>query len=175
MIRYVKILLVAFTLIIASFVHAESPPQKVRVAAFNFYPTFFQAKDGSVKGSYVDLLTEIAKRENWDIEFVYGTWADGLAKIKAGEVDVLANVAYTPERSQYMDFGTIPLLTVWAELYVSNGSDIHGIRDIHGKKIAVMKGDFNAAIVRDLSKKFEISSEFVEFGNFEEGNTWKLI
>lgn len=108
--------IVAVILVSAVFVSANPSPQKIRIAAFNFYPTIFQDKDGTVKGFYVDFLNEIAKREKWDIEFVYGSWADGLARIKSGEVDVLTNVAYTPERTQFMDFGKEPLLTVWAEL-----------------------------------------------------------
>ena len=34
----------------------------VRIGAFNLYPNIYQAKDGSVKGMYVDFLSEIAKR-----------------------------------------------------------------------------------------------------------------
>jgi PAS domain S-box-containing protein len=128
----------------------------------------FQAKDGSVQGFYVDFLQEIAKKEGWDIEYVYGNWADGLAKIKSGEVDVLTNVAYTDERATFMDFGKVPLLTVWAELYVSKSSHIDNIRDVRNKKIAIMKGDFNAANFKHLVEKFEIPCRFVEYGNFEE-------
>ena len=157
------------TLLCAQPSHTEPPPpQTVRIAAFNFYPAIFQAKDGSVQGFYADFLKEVAKRENWNIEYVYGSWADGLAKIKTGEVDVLTNVAFTNERATFMDYGKTQLLTVWAELYVPNSSDIDNIRQVKGKKIALMKGDFNAANFRNLVEKFEIPCEYVEYGNFEE-------
>lgn len=142
--------------------------QTIRIAAFNFYPTLFQAKDGSVQGFYVDFLQEIAKREGWKIEYIYGSWADGLARIKSGDVDVLTNVAFTRERSEFMDYGKVPLLTVWAELYVVSGSRIDSIRDVRGKKVALMKGDFNAANFKNLVEKLEIPCTYVEFGNFEE-------
>jgi len=147
---------------------APMQPKKVRIAAFNFYPTLFQANDGTIQGFYVDFLKEIAKREGWDIEYVYGNWADGLARIKSDEVDVLTNVAYTPERDKEMDYGKTPLLTVWAELYVPNGSSIDNIRQVNGKKIAIMKGDFNAANFRNLLDKFEIPCQLIEYSNFEE-------
>ena len=147
---------------------APSSPVTVRIAAFNLYPTIFQAKDGSVQGFYVDFLKEIASREGWDIEYVYGNWADGLARIKSGEVDVITNVAFNMERAAFMDYGKVPLLTVWSELYVPVGSAIESIREVKGKKIGVMKGDFNGNNFVNLVEKLEIPCEIVEYGNFEE-------
>ena len=147
---------------------APSPSVTVRIAAFNFYPTIFQAKDGTVQGFYVDFLNEIASREGWNIEYVYGNWADGLARIKSGEVDVVTNVAFNMERATFMDYGKVPLLTVWSELYVPVGSAIASIREVNGRKIGVMKGDFNGNNFRNLVEKLEIPCEIVEYGNFDE-------
>lgn len=160
----ITIILATTTIVVAN----PSPPQKVRIAAFNLYPALFQAKDGSVQGFYVDFLNEIARREGWTIEYVYGSWAEGLSRIKTGEVDLLTNVAFTAERAQFMDYGKVPLLTVWAELYAPNGSHIDSIRNVEGKKIALMKGDFNAANFKNLVEKFGIPCTYVEYGNFEE-------
>lgn len=166
---YIVICLLLMNILIYSQSPAvASPPQKIRIAAFNFYPTLFQTKDGSVQGFYVDFLKEIARRENWEIEYVYGNWADGLARIKSGEVDLLTNVAFTKDRAEFMDYSKVPLLTVWAELYVAGGSTLDGIRELKGKKVALMKGDFNAANFRNLVEKLEIPCTCVEFGNFEE-------
>lgn len=145
-----------------------SSNQTIRIAAFNFYPAIFQAKDGSVQGFYVDFLKEIAKREGWHIEYVYGSWTNGLARIKTGEVEVLTNVAFTNERATFMDYGKEPILTVWSELYARIGSKMDSIRDVEAKKIAVMKGDYNAANFRHLIEKFEIHCKIVEYSNFEE-------
>ncbi|MDD2735876.1 MAG: transporter substrate-binding domain-containing protein [Desulfuromonadaceae bacterium] len=167
--RILLLLVITIMLATASLVSADTPtPKKIRIAAFNFYPTLFQAKDGSVQGFYVDFLNEIAKREGWAIEYVYGNWADGLSRIKSGEVDVLTNVALTDERTKFMDYGKVPLLTVWAELYAPNGSPIDNIMNVKNKKIALMKGDFNAANFKNLVEKFGIPCTFVEYGNFEE-------
>ena len=157
-----------FFVLIQDTLAAPSSPVTVRIAAFNFYPTIFQAKDGSVQGFYVDFLNEIASREGWNIEYVYGNWADGLDRIKSGEVDVLTNVAFNMERAAFLDYGKVPLLTVWSELYVPVGSAIASIGEVKGKKIGVMKGDYNGNNFRNLVEKLEISCEIVEYGNFEE-------
>lgn len=147
---------------------AASPPRKVRIAAFNFYPTLFQAGNGSVQGFYVDFLAEIARREGWDIQYVYGSWSEGIARLKAGQVDLLTNVAFTRERAEFMDYGKVPLLTVWSELYVPEGSAIDTIRQVRNKRVALMKGDFNAANFRDLVDKLGIPCAYVELPGFED-------
>lgn len=145
-----------------------APHRTIRIAAFNLYPAIFQAKDGSVQGFYVDFIKEIATREGWNIVYVNGTWSDGIARIKTNEVDVLTSVAFTNERAQFMDYGKVPLLTVWAELYVPNTSSIENIRQVKNKKIAVMKGDFNAAHFRKFVDALGIPCQLIEYENFEE-------
>jgi len=143
-------------------------PRLVRVGAFNYYPAIFKDGDGVVKGFYVDALAEIAQRENIRFEYIYGSWNEGIERLKNGDVDLLTSVAKTAERELYMDFTTTPLLTVWGELYVPLASELDGIRDIRGKKVAVMRGDFNAAHFSDLVKKFGISCTFVEMPGFDD-------
>ncbi len=147
---------------------AASPPKIIRVAAFNHYPAIFKAADGTIKGLYVDLLEHIAQKENWKISYLFGSWAEGLERIKSGEVDVLTSVAFTDERATFMDYGKVPSLTVWSELYVKNKSDIDNILQLNGKKIALMKGDFNAANFKSQISKFNISCQYVEYANFAE-------
>ena len=165
------LILVAFTGVSGASQPANnsSNEQKlVRIAAFSLYPAIFKAKDNSIQGYYVDIIAEIAKREGWKVEYVFGSWADGLARIKTGEVDVLTSVTWTAERSAFMDFGKVPLLTAWSELYVNNKSSIDSIRQVQGKKIAVMKGDSNAANFRNLIDKFGIACQLVEYDTFED-------
>jgi PAS domain S-box-containing protein len=140
----------------------------VRVGAFNYYPAIFKDSDGVIKGFYVDALADLAQRENIRFEYVYGSWNEGLERIQSGEVDVLTSVAVTPDRAQFLDFAATPLLTVWGELYAPLASEIDGIRGVQGKRIAVMRGDFNARHFMELVKKFDISCEFVELPGFED-------
>ena len=145
----------------------------VKVGAFNFYPGIFQDTDGVVKGFYVDALHELGEKENIKFIYVYGSWDEGLERIKNGEVDMLTSVAFTEKRSGFMDFADTPLSTVWGEVYVSSDSEIHGILDLEGKTIAVMKSDFNAAHLKQLTSKLSINCEFIETNGFEE--VFKLI
>ena len=143
-------------------------PRLVKVGAFNLYPAIFKDSDGQIKGFYVDALADLAKRENLRIEYVYGSWSEGLERIRTGEVDLLTSVAHTPERASYMDYTTTPLLTVWGELYVHPDTHLDTILEAEGKKIAVMKGDHNGQHFIELTSKFNINCSFIELPGFDD-------
>jgi len=139
----------------------------VQVGAFNFYPGIFMDTDGEIKGFYVDTLAEIGREQNITFQYVWGTWSEGLDRIQTGEVDLLTSVAHTAERAAYMDYASIPLLTVWSELYVSNGSGIDSIAAFEGKTVALMQGDYNAQNFRTLVENFNISVQILEVPSFD--------
>jgi len=140
----------------------------IRVGAFNYFPGIFMDDDGVIKGFYVDTLEEIGREQNIRFEYIWGSWSEGLERIRSGDVDMLTSVAHTVERATYMDYGTVPLLTVWSELYVSVSSEIDSITAFEGKKVALMKGDFNAQNFRTLVESFHLTVEFVELPSFED-------
>jgi len=145
----------------------------IKVGVFNYYPAVFQDEDGEIKGFYVDALNELGVKENLKFDYVFGTWNEGLERIKTGEVDLLTSVAITEERLDYMDYSAFPLLTVWSEVYIKPKSEINGIMDLKGKRIAVMKGDYNAIYFKQNTEKLAITCEYVETTDFEE--VFKLI
>lgn len=146
--------------------HAQASDRVVRVGAFNYYPAIFLDDDGQAKGFYVDMLAEIGARENLRFDFVYGSWNEGLERIQKGEIDVLTSVAYTEERAAYLDYGRLPLLAVWGELYVRDGTTLAVIKEVDGKIIAVKKGDFNGQAFREKIEKFGFRCTYVEFDTF---------
>jgi PAS domain S-box-containing protein len=83
-------------------------------------------------------------------------------------VDVLTSVAFTEERARFLDYTVTPLLTVWAELYTTAASGIDGILEVQDKRIAVMKGDYNAGNFVNLIKQFKITCDLVEKPGFDE-------
>ncbi|MCZ4695264.1 ATP-binding protein [Ancylomarina euxinus] len=148
--------------------HYVDGQEVVRIGAFNHYPAIFKDVDGEIKGFYVDALREIELKENLKFIYVFGSWNEGLERIKNEEIDIMVSVAYTEERATYMDYCSSPLLTVWGEVYVDDSSDIDGIQDLQDKRIAVMKEDINAWCIKDLIRKFSIDCTFVEEDDFDQ-------
>jgi len=169
MLRLTCLALVLAALLAPSSALAQPEGERtVRVAIFNFYPVIFRDKAGNVKGFYADILQAIAQKEHWRLQYVYGTWGDGLERIKRGEVDLLLSIAWLPERASYLDYSKNPVMSVWSELYVTQKSVLNSFRETTGKKIAVMKGDSNGKQFRNLTEKFGIPCEVVEVSGYEE-------
>lgn len=159
--------IVCFFFFFISIIGSVKGQQVVKVGAFNFYPGIFRADNGEIEGFYVDALNELGKRENINFVYVYGSWEEGLERIKNGEIDVLTSVALTDERLKYMDYVPTPLLTVWSEVYAQPKSEIHGILDLEGKTIAIMKMDYNGGYLKQLVEKLDINCSFIEVEDFE--------
>jgi len=140
----------------------------VRIAAFNFYPAIYRSETGAIRGFYVDMFEEIARRERWHIEYVYGTWGEGLERAKRGEVDLVTSVAWLEERAAYLDYGKSPIMTVWSELFIPQKSVLNSIREVSGKRVAVVAGEANGRQFRNLSEKFGIPCTVVEVSDFGE-------
>ncbi|QIA07981.1 PAS domain S-box protein [Draconibacterium halophilum] len=140
----------------------------VKVGAFNFYPAIFQDTDGEIKGFYVDAFHEIEAKENIEFQYVFGTWDECLQRIQDEEIDMMVSVAHTEERATYLDYSSEPLITVWGEVYTSESSEIHGVLDLEGKTIAVMKSDMNGEQLKVLTKKMSINCIFLEKPDFQE-------
>jgi signal transduction histidine kinase/ActR/RegA family two-component response regulator len=141
--------------------------QSVTVGVFDLYPAVFEDSGGVVKGYYIDILNEIGNRENIEFNYVYGSWEEGIERLKKSEVDLLTSVAYTEGRSQFMSYGEEPLLTVWSELYTLPSSEVKSVLDLKGRQIAVMANDYNGVRFKELIKKFNILPEYIEYPDFD--------
>lgn len=104
-------------------------------APFNFN------QDGMPRGFSIDYAKLLGAHIGLDVEFVSGgTWDHYQEMLKAGRLDVLLNLAITPERSAFMRF-TPPYVDMAQRLYTRKGAQpIHSIEDLHGKRFAVPKG-----------------------------------
>ena len=144
----------------------EAAPRVVRVAAFPFMPGIFTEADGRTQGFFVDMLQEVARKENWELRFVPGTWAEGLERAQAGEVDLLTSVAHTKERDAFLDYGKMPAFTVWSILYANPGARIQSVLDVRDRRVGVMRNDMNGAHFKELCASFKVPCAFIEYGSF---------
>jgi len=141
----------------------------VRVGVFTHVPAIYMDPvDGQPKGFYVDMLREVAARENWDLHFVPGSWSQGLERVRSGELDLITSAARTPERETFLSFGRESSFTVWSLLYANPKVPITGIMDVAGKRVGIMAGDANGANFRSLCASFRIDCEFVPMDSFED-------
>ncbi len=151
-------------------IHAEQ--LSIRVGGYANPPKIFQDDNGSVAGFWPELIADIAKKENWQIEYVWGTWSEGLDRLRSGEIDILPDVAVTESRKALYEFSRETVLLSWSRLYVNEAtSDFSSIFDLQGRKIAVLKNSVNYVGpegIRKFVRSFDINCTFVEYESYAE-------
>lgn len=116
-----------------------SEARTIRTWAFELPPGIFKAEDERIQGWFVDLLEEIGRQENLRFTFEHGSWAEGLERASHDQIDLLTSVAWSAERTAFLDYGKVPILTVWAELYSREDSTITRLDQLEGLTVAVMR------------------------------------
>ncbi len=139
--------------------------ERVVVAVWPFGP-LLDIRGGRPQGVFVDILEAVARDEGWDLEYRIGTWAESYAAATAGTVDLLAAVAYTPERERLLEFS----MNVFVEsgtLYVKNNSTIATPFDLEGRRIGVLSG---AVVTRQFEvflESYGVRYTLVPFADYE--------
>jgi signal transduction histidine kinase/ABC-type amino acid transport substrate-binding protein/ActR/RegA family two-component response regulator len=159
--------LLALLFVLHTWLQAE-PARVVRMAVFPHRPATFQDTAGKVQGFYVDMVAEVCRTKGWELKFVPGSFAEGLERMRRGEVDLGTSVAFTEERARYLDYGREVSFTVWSILYANPRTPIQNVFDVQDRRVAVMKSDMNAAHFKDLCQRFEVKPVFVEVPSFDD-------
>jgi len=139
---------------------AEQKGDLVRVGIFQNKPLSFTDEQGIAQGIYPDIIKEIAKSKNWNLEFVVDSWSGNLEKLKIGNIDLMVSIVHSEERDKLFDFSKEPVVTLWGQVYTQKDSGIVNILDLAGKNVAIMKKDINAKNFIELCEKFNVKCNF---------------
>jgi PAS domain S-box-containing protein len=160
------------TIFSATLSHAVDSPAKaavtrtVRVGIYEAGALAYSDKDGSAHGFFVDMLNHIAKKEQWDVQYVPGSWQEGLDRLKTDNIDLVLCIGYTEERESYMDFPKEYLLLNWGVLYKAKGSKITSLLELEGKSVSALKGDVYLTGFRDLVRQFNVNVKVEEVDQY---------
>jgi PAS domain S-box-containing protein len=145
--------------------------QNIRVGVYDNYPKIYRDDAGQIKGFWVDITNEIAKKENWNVTYVFGTFDQGLERLRAGHLDMMVDVGVSPERQQQFDFNNEYVLSGWAAVYARNGVHVNSYLDLTDKKIAVVKSDIHNTGpdgIRATLASFGVNATFIEVDSYED-------
>ncbi len=144
---------------------AAEPPRVVRVGVYENKPKIYRDENGKVTGLFGDILDYIAKQENWQLSFVDGTFYEGLDRLKTGQIDIMVDVAFSPEREEEFDFTKETVFGSWGIVYVKEGSSINSFKALDGKKVALLRSSVyqtGTEGVDQYVRAFNLNIEFVE-------------
>lgn len=142
---------------------------ELRAGSYDNYPKVYYAEDGEVTGLFPEILQYIAYRENWNITYIPGSWAECLERLENSEIDIMADVAYSQEREKLFDFTRETVLVNWGIVYTSQDSHIESFPDLEEKKIATMRGSIHTDGqngIRNILDRFAISAELIEVEDY---------
>jgi len=174
--KFLPPMILAFVFILtASFfstVTAGQEPLSIKVGAYANHPKIFMDADGKVSGFWPNLIEHIAKTENWKIEYIWGTWREGLDHLINKEIAIMPDVAFTEKRNKLYTFSEAHVLMSWTRVYVNKGkTEIQSICDLKNRKIAALKGSVNlegSGGLRESALGFNLNCTFLELDNYTE-------
>lgn len=129
-----------FILFFLLFLQVLAYAKTVRVGYYDNEPKLFRNRYGKPDGFFIELTNAIARKERWNVQYVYGSWSELVNKLLNGEIDLLPDVAYTPERDNIFSFHSIPVLHSWLQVYTLSNRSISSVHQLRGKCIGVIKG-----------------------------------
>jgi phosphoserine phosphatase RsbU/P len=135
---------------------------EILVGTYPNPPLVFRDSDGRYRGIYIDILAHIARQRGWTIRYVYGSWDEGLGRLRRQEMDLLLAIGYTPERAELYDFNRETVLVNSGRVYVSRGGKLGSLWELTGKRLAVVRGDVYYEMFRQFHQMLGIRPEFME-------------
>ncbi|MDP2218965.1 MAG: EAL domain-containing protein [Hydrogenophaga sp.] len=133
----------------------------VRVGVYDNPPKIFMGSDQQPTGIFGDLLREVARQEGWTLQAVRCEWQDCLDQLQAGRIDLMPDVARTPERETLFRFLPTPALHGWSQVYRHPSQQVASILDLQGKRVAYLQGSVQQAFFANLLENFNIQAAWV--------------
>jgi len=140
----------------------------VRVGLYENKPKIFTDEAGGAAGIFPTILNEIAGKENWRLLYVPCEWEACLDALEQGRLDLMPDVAFSPDRDRKFDFHSREVLNSWATTYASRSEGLNSIADLNGKRIAVLKGSIQQSLLAQMAKGFGLRIDFVGTQSHEE-------
>ncbi|AFZ45909.1 diguanylate cyclase with PAS/PAC and GAF sensors [Halothece sp. PCC 7418] len=140
--------------------------EMIRVGVYQNEPKVFLDEEGQVSGFFPALMNEIAEAENLSLQYIPCTWEQCLSDLEVGKLDLMVDVAYSPEREQRFDFNQEVVFNARSFLYTMNGITVDELPDLDQKRVAVLDGSIQEDLLRDRAQKLGIAPIWVELGSF---------
>ena len=150
---------------------AETVPAKV-VRVGSFEDTFNYVNEKGIRKGYgYELLQTLSGYTGWEFEYVACDWSDCFEKLKNGEIDIMGDISYTPDRAEEMLFSDEPMGEEEYYLYADlSRGDITAsdFKTLDGKTIGVLMGTEPEAMLTEWEEKYGLTTQHVNVSNNED-------
>ncbi len=167
-----KILLIISLIILMSFFMSYNfATTKIKVGYYEDYPLVFKDESGNPSGFFIDIINEIFKNDDYEIEYIYGTWKEMLEYLESGDIDLVLDILESEKRNEIYAFNKKPLLLSWGKICVNEEYKVNSLLDLENLKIGYMDSDYYAVETSGLiekSKEFELNIDFTPYSTYKD-------
>jgi len=155
----------------------EAEHKVVRVgwydSSFCYYDEF-----GRRCGIDYEYQQKISAYTGWTYEYVEDSWPNLLQMLQDGEIDLLSDVSYKPEREGKMLYPDLPMGTESYYIYISaDNREItsKNLESLNGKKIGVNKDSMQQGFLEAWEDENNLSFEIVPSNDEENESMEKVV
>ena len=133
------LVLLAVLCVLPSAAPAEGGVKTIRVG---WYDTPFNHKDsfGRRTGYAYEYQRKIAAYTGWKYQYIEGNWSELLQMLRDGRIDLMSDVSYAEERTEYMLYPDMPMGSEMYYLYVAPDNEeitVDSYASLNGRKVGV--------------------------------------
>jgi ABC-type amino acid transport substrate-binding protein len=136
----------------------------IKIGYYDNYPLTYD-DNGKPNGLFIDVLKRAGILRSFDVEFIFGEFADLLQQLNKGYIDMVVCVAHTPEREKLYSFNTEPVIMNWGVLV--SFRTLEDIKAIDGKNVAVNRGDIYYQKFLEIAQSFNVKPNYVGYDSYE--------
>ena len=136
------------------------------VGIYDNKPLLFLDENQMPQGLFVDVLEDIASKENWILVYHFDEWNNLLQMLKNNEIDILADIAVTSSRQEIYDYNKQNIFVNWGELYAKQNSSVSSFLELENKRVLGVKGDVYFLNLQELLNSFSVAYEPVYVNDY---------
>ncbi len=157
-------LVFALLCVLPGFVAAEAETKTIRVG---WYETPFNRRDslGRRSGYAYEYQRKLAAYTGWKYEYVEGNWSELLQMAMDGRIDLMSDVSYAADRTEYLLYADLPMGSELYYLYVSPENKSITAEDpasLNGKKVGVTKSSVQKDLFLRWAEERSVTADLVE-------------
>ncbi len=159
-------MLLSFLLALAMPFSASAQKTDQKVVRVGWYDSSFCYLDdfGRRCGIDYEYQQKISLYTGWTYEYVEDSWSNLLQMLMEGKIDLLSDVSYKPERSEFMLFPDLPMGSEAYYIYIDAQNreiSADNPESFNGRRIGVNDGSIQEGFLRDWAKRNDLSIEIV--------------
>ena len=150
-----------------------------KVVRVGWYESPFNYKDNFNRrsGYAYEFQQKIAAYTDWTYEYINGSWSDLYDMLVNGQIDILSDVSYTPERANLILFPTLPMGAESYYLFVSSSNNSitrNNLASLNGKKVGVNSNSYQGTLFQKWAADNGINVQLIGLNDIERNSLTRV-